>query len=46
MEAFMCDPVSVATNFSRFEASGNGLSCHGDRQTRWFYMQFLAEAID
>jgi RNA polymerase sigma-70 factor (ECF subfamily) len=41
----MRDPVSVATNFPRFEASGNDLCCHGDpMQTRWFYMQVLAEA--
>jgi len=41
----MRDPVSVATNFPRFEASGNGLCCHGDpMQTRQLYMQFLAEA--
>jgi len=46
-EAFMRDSISVATNFPRFEASGNDLCCHGDpTQTRWFYMQFLAEAID
>jgi len=41
----MRDPVSVATNFPRFEATGDDLCCHGDpMQTRWFYMQFLAEA--
>src|SRR6266478_2052724 len=40
----MRDPVSVATNFPRFEASGNGLCCHGDPQTRWFDMQFLVDA--
>jgi hypothetical protein len=46
-EAFMRDRVSAATNFPRFEASGNSLCCHGDpMQTRWFYMQFLAGAID
>jgi hypothetical protein len=46
-EAFMRDPISVATNFPRFEASGNDLCCHGDSmQTHWFYMQFPAEAID
>jgi len=37
--------VSVATDFPRFEASGNDLCCDGDlMQTRWFYMQFVAEA--
>jgi RNA polymerase sigma-70 factor (ECF subfamily) len=43
----MRDLVSVATNFPRFEASGNDF-CHDDdpMQTRWFYMQFLADAID
>jgi RNA polymerase sigma-70 factor (ECF subfamily) len=41
----MRDRVSVATNFPRFEASGNDLCCDGDAmQTRWSYMQFLAEA--
>jgi RNA polymerase sigma-70 factor, ECF subfamily len=41
----MRDPVSVATNFPRFEASGNDLCFRGDpMQTRWSYMQFLAEA--
>jgi RNA polymerase sigma-70 factor (ECF subfamily) len=40
----MRDPVSLATNFPRFEASGNGLCCHGDPQTRWFDMQFLVDA--
>ena len=40
----MRDRVSLATNFLRFEASGNDLSCHRDPKTRWFYMQFLAEA--
>src|ERR1700753_2515531 len=41
----MRDPLSVAPNFPRFEASGNDLSCHGDPiQTRSSYMEFLAEA--
>jgi RNA polymerase sigma-70 factor (ECF subfamily) len=40
----MRDPVSLAPNFPRFEASGNGLCCHGDPQTRWFDMQFLVDA--
>ena len=39
----MRDPISLATNFLRFEASQNDLCCHGDPKTRWFYMQFLAE---
>jgi len=42
----MRDPISLATNFPRFGASGNDLCCHDDPKTRWFYMQFLAEAID
>jgi hypothetical protein len=43
----MRDPVSVATNFPPLEASGNHLCCDGHpMQTRWSYMQFLAEAID
>jgi hypothetical protein len=38
----MRDPVSVATNLRRFEASGDDLCCNGDpMQTRWFYMQFM-----
>ena len=40
----MRDPIPLATNFPRFEASGNGLCCHGDPQTRWFDMQFLVDA--
>jgi RNA polymerase sigma-70 factor, ECF subfamily len=43
-EAFSRDPIPLATNFPRFEASGNGLCCHGDPQTRWFDMQFLVDA--
>jgi len=43
-EAFTRDPIPLATNFPRFEASGNGLCCHGDPQTRWFNMQFLVDA--
>ena len=43
----MRDPVSMATNFPRFEASQNDLCCHGDpTRTRWFNMQFPAQAID
>jgi hypothetical protein len=43
----MRDPISLATNFPRFAAIGNDLCWHGDpMQTRWFDMQFLAEAID
>jgi len=34
----------VATDFPRFEASGNDLCWHGDPQTRWFDMQFLVDA--
>jgi hypothetical protein len=45
-EAFMRHLVSAATNFPRFGASGNDLYYHRDPKTRWFYMQFLAEAID
>src|SRR5690242_20151656 len=41
----MRDPISLATNFPRFGASGNDLCCHDYPKTRWFYMQFLAEAI-
>jgi RNA polymerase sigma-70 factor (ECF subfamily) len=40
----MRDPISLATNFPRFEASGNDLCWHGDPQTRWFDMQFLVDA--
>jgi RNA polymerase sigma-70 factor (ECF subfamily) len=40
----MRDPIPLATNFPRFEASGNGLCCHGDPQTRWFDMLFLVDA--
>ena len=40
----MRDPIPLATKFPRFEASGNGLCCHGDPQTRWFDMQFLVDA--
>ena len=41
----MHDPISLATNLPRFEASQNDLCCHGDPiQTRWFYMQFLVDA--
>ena len=40
----MRDSISVATNFPRFEASGNDLCWHGDPQTRWFDMQFLVDA--
>jgi len=43
----MRDRISLATNFPRFEASGNDLCWHGDpTRTRWFNMQFPAEAID
>jgi len=41
----MRNSVSLATNFPRFEASQNDRCCHGNpMQTRWFYMQFLADA--
>ena len=40
----MRDPISLATNFPRFEASQNDLCCHGDPKTRWFYLQFLVGA--
>jgi RNA polymerase sigma-70 factor (ECF subfamily) len=40
----MRDPIPLATNFPRFDASGNGLCCHGDPQTRWFDMLFLVDA--
>ena len=40
----MRDPISLATNFPRFEASGNDLCWHGDPQTRWFDLQFLVDA--
>src|SRR6266436_1854440 len=40
----MRDPISLATNFPRFEASGKDLCWHGDPQTRWFDMQFLVDA--
>src|ERR1700736_442892 len=42
----MPNPISLATNFPRFGASGNDLRCHDDPKTRWFYMPFPAEAID
>jgi RNA polymerase sigma factor (sigma-70 family) len=42
----MRDPISLATNFPRFGASGSDLCCHDDPKTSWFYMQFLAQAID
>ncbi len=40
----MRDPISLATNFPRFEASRKDLCWHGDPQTRWFDMQFLVDA--
>jgi RNA polymerase sigma factor (sigma-70 family) len=42
----MPNPISLATNFPRFGASGNDLCCHDDPKTRWFSMPFPAEAID
>jgi RNA polymerase sigma-70 factor (ECF subfamily) len=44
VEASTPGAVPLATNFPRFEASGNGLCCHGDPQTRRFDMQFLVDA--
>lgn len=44
MRASMRDPVTAATNFPRFGASGNDLCYDGDPKTRWFYMQFLVDA--
>jgi len=42
--AFRRDPISLATNFPGFEASGNDLCYDGDPKTRWFYRQFLVDA--
>ena len=41
----MLNSISLATNFPRFKASQDDRCCHGNpMQTRWFYMQFLADA--
>jgi RNA polymerase sigma factor (sigma-70 family) len=42
--AFRRDPISLATNFPGFEASGNDLCYDGDSKTRWFYRQLLVDA--